>query len=152
MSLQGLESHDYDASETWSLTQIKRNVGPYQHRLMSIITRRVSIVDATFRLRNASWAFEDSIHISMWASLGASVKRHVTLDHTNQIGVHYNGPWYQRDLSNQNVSATIHGSISTVRVRAGAIEGDTHFTWVSQSIDTAHNPTHTHDKRTIRKR
>ena len=34
----------------------------------------------------------------------------------------------------------VPGSIQTVRVRAGAIGGGTHFTWVPQSIDTVHNP------------
>ena len=45
----------------------------------------------------------------------------------------------------------VHGSIQTVRVRAWAIGGGTHFTWVPQSIDTVHNPIYeryTNDKRT----
>ena len=34
----------------------------------------------------------------------------------------------------------VHESITTVRVRAGAIGGGTHFTCVPQSTDTVHNP------------
>ena len=34
----------------------------------------------------------------------------------------------------------VYESITTVRVRAGAIGGGTHFTCVPQSTDTVHNP------------
>ena len=34
----------------------------------------------------------------------------------------------------------VHESITTVRVRAGAIGGGTHFTCVPRSTDTVHNP------------
>ena len=89
--------------------------------------------------------FTDSPHIStMWGSP-------VTFTHNepwsrvsqNTEFMHTKGPstvpWRQRDLSSQDDSTTVDGLMPTVKLRT-AIGGDTHVTWVSQPIDTAHNP------------
>ena len=145
MRLLGLRSYIYDVTETWRLISSKRN-SAHTNTFGSILMNGypIWILHDNNETNQGQW----SSHLRRGRVLSTPSQRtrhdplfHITqgiMDTKGIINGYLMSTWL---VETERINA-VHVSIQTVRVRAGAIGGGTHFTWVTQSIDTVHNPTY----------